>query len=149
MLRERRAIENLLARYAELIDAGDVDGYAEQFARGVVRTDRNPDGYVGADGVREMVRRFVTMYDGRPSTKHVVTNIVVEFEHETSAVARSSFTVYQCRPELPLQVVIAGRYTDRLARDDDGWYFVERRMTADLVGELRYHVPQLAAPPGR
>jgi hypothetical protein len=56
--------------------------------------------------------------------------------------------VYQARPELPLQVVIAGRYADRFARDDDGWYFVERRITADLVGDLRFHVPGLIAPAG-
>jgi 3-phenylpropionate/cinnamic acid dioxygenase small subunit len=143
MLRERRAIENLLARYAELIDAGDVDGYAAMFARGRIRTDRNPDGYVGLDGVRDMVRKFVTLYDGRPSTKHVVTNVHVEFEDEVVATARSSFTVYQFRPELPLQVVIAGRYVDRLGRDADGWYFLERRITADLVGDLRFHVPGL------
>src|SRR6478609_5640022 len=100
MLHERRAIENLLARYAELIDAGDVDGYAAMFARARIRTERNPDGYVGADGVRDMVRTFVTMYDGRPSTKHVVTNIHVEFDGDAVARARSSFTVYQWRPEL-------------------------------------------------
>ena len=149
MLPDRRALENLVARYAELIDAGDVEGYARLFARAVIRTDRNPDGYVGADGVAAMVRRFVTMYDGRPSTKHVVTNIAVDVaEDRTRATARSYFTVYQARPELPLQVVIAGRYFDTFARDDDGWYFTERRITADLVGDLRYHVPQLIEPAG-
>jgi hypothetical protein len=47
------------------------------------------------------------------------------------------------RPELPLQPIIAGRWHDRLERDDDGWHIVERVIYADLTGDLRFHIKGL------
>jgi hypothetical protein len=48
--------------------------------------------------------------------------------------------VLQARPELPLQVVIAGRYHDQLARTEDTWHFTDRMIYVDLVGDLRFHL---------
>jgi 3-phenylpropionate/cinnamic acid dioxygenase small subunit len=143
MLADLTAVRNLLATYAECIDDGDLDAMARLFEHAVMRTDRNPGGYVGEAAVREMQRRFITLYEGRPATKHVTTDIVVTFGSADSASARSSFSVYQCLPDFPLQIVIAGTYSDMLIRDGGGWRFAERRIHAELVGDLRYHVPAL------
>jgi 3-phenylpropionate/cinnamic acid dioxygenase small subunit len=146
MLADLTAVRNLIATYAERLDGGDLDGFAALFEGARLRTDGNPAGYDGAAAVREMVRTFVLLYDGRPSTKHVTTDIGVRFDDADNATVRSSFSVFQCRPELPLQVVIAGRYVDRVQRGDRGWQFIERTIHADLVGDLRFHVPRLTPP---
>ncbi len=41
---------------------------------------------------------------------------------------------------LPLQPILAGRYHDRFARDEDGWHFTERRFFIDLVGDVSHHM---------
>jgi hypothetical protein len=48
--------------------------------------------------------------DSRPCTRHVGTNLVVELRSVDRAVARSYFTVFQARPDFPLQPIIVGRY---------------------------------------
>jgi 3-phenylpropionate/cinnamic acid dioxygenase small subunit len=146
MLADLTGIRNLLATYAECMDNGDLDALAHLFEHAVMRTDRNPEGYVGETAVREMQRRFVTLYDGRPATKHVTTDIAVTFVDADRASARSSFSVFQCLPAFPLQVVIAGTYSDSLVRDGGGWRFAERLIHAELIGDLRYHVPGLMPP---
>ena len=61
-----------------------------------------------------MLRDNVIVYeDGTPRTKHV-TNIAIEVDAEAgTASARSYFTVLQALPDLPLQIIVSGRYLDR------------------------------------
>jgi hypothetical protein len=79
--------------------------------------------------------------DGTPRTKHVTTNVHLEVDEESgTAQARSYVTVLQSLPDLPLQTILAGRYRDRFERLGGRWRFVERRFTADLVGDLSKHL---------
>jgi 3-phenylpropionate/cinnamic acid dioxygenase small subunit len=130
---DEQAIANLLFRYARLMDAGDFEGVAELFARG---------SYFGArgDGITKMLAATVILHDGKMGTKHVTTNLEIEQSDENTAVVRSYFTVFQQLPTLPMQPVIAGRYTDQVAKDADGWYFVDRVAELDLIGDLSQHV---------
>jgi hypothetical protein len=81
------------------------------------------------------------MDDGTPATKHVTTNLIVD-EHPdgASASARSVFTVLQATPALPLQVILAGTYTDEFVRDERGWRFADRLVRMQLVGDLSEHL---------
>ena len=132
-------IQRLIFTYAERLDQGDLAGVAALFASATFRSDRRPEARTGSEEVLEMFRRTVALYDGRPSTKHVTTNVIVDLEGE-SASARSYFTVLQARPELPLQPIIAGRYHDRFRRRDGAWQFSDRLVIVDLVGDLRFHL---------
>ncbi|MET8873322.1 nuclear transport factor 2 family protein [Nocardia sp. NPDC004604] len=134
------AVTNLIAKYAELVDAGDFGGVGALFAHaafiGSGTTIR------GRAGVEEMLRSTVIRYeDGTPRTHHVTTNIAIEFDDEAnSATARSYVTVFQALPDLPLQPVAAGRYHDRFERIEGQWRFVERRVRIHLVGDLSHHL---------
>lgn len=135
-----RAIERLLYRYADLIDAGDFVGIGQLFARGQIVT---AGGAVrGAAEVQAMYERFTRRYpDGTPHTQHLMGNPVVEIDADRrNASARLRFTVFQAVEDFPLQPIIAGRYEDRFARDDGSWYFVERRMQPELMGDLSRHL---------
>ncbi len=141
MISDRDHIANLIYTYAERLDAGDLEGTARLFARATVRADGFSDVRRGTAEVLDLYRRSAMLYDGTPCTKHLTTNLIVEVDAEgRMASARSYFTVLQARPELPLQVIITGRYHDCFARDDDGWYFTDRLMFVDLMGDLRFHL---------
>jgi hypothetical protein len=135
------AIVALVHEYARRIDAGDLTGVAELFADATFRAARGPVRR-GAGELLATLRRLVILHDdGTPRTKHVVTNLTVEVDAVTgTAAARSYFTVLQATGTLPLQVVIAGRYEDRFARDATGWRFADRLVHMDLVGDVSRHI---------
>src|SRR5438067_4953277 len=135
------AITNLLYRYAELMDSGDLDSVAALFRFARVRTG---DGsVVDGDGLLALWRSNVKLHPcGTPRTKHVVTNPILDI-HETAGTARcrSYYTVLQAAPGLPLQVIAAGRYHDSFQRMDGEWRFAERDYSMlDLVGDVSQHL---------
>ena len=133
------AISGLVMAYAERIDAGDLDGVAALFAHATWRSPARTEPLRGAAEVRRAYDG-VMLYDGVPATRHVVTNLVVEIASPDRARARSYFTVFQARPDLPLQPIIAGRYHDTFARVDSCWRLTERVIFCDLVGDLSRHL---------
>lgn len=139
------AIRALIHRYAELLDLGDLDGVAELFSRSTWRAAGHDVVLTGANEARAAYNGVI-LYDGIPSTKHQMTNVTVEIAaDERTAHARTYFTVLQRRPDLPLQPIIAGRYHDKFAHDmfahdGRGWYFTDRLIFADLIGDLGKHM---------
>ena len=135
-------IQNLIYRYAELIDLGDFDALGNLLGGAEVGAGGSADSLTGHDAVVAMFTSSTRRYDdGTPRTKHVTTNLIVEVDEEAgAATCRSYFTVFQQVPDLALQPVIAGRYHDRFVRYDDSWRFAERRFYIDLVGDLSQHL---------
>ena len=141
MVSDSQAIATIIYSYAEFVDAGDFEGVAKLFEHASLRSDRRPKPRRGSAEVLQLFQSTVALYDGRPSTKHVTTNLVTDVDPDgATASARSYFTVLQARPELPLQVIIAGRYHDRFARRAGVWHFTERFILVDLLGDLRFHL---------
>src|SRR5688500_13686039 len=99
-----RAIENLLYRYAELIDAGDLAGIGELFAEGSILAPAGEQGFHGRDQVRGMYEAATRLYeDGTPRTQHNMSNVWIEVDEAAgSARARLCFTVVQQLPDFPL-----------------------------------------------
>ena len=135
-----RAIENLIASYAELVDDGDFAGVGMLLADATFIGATGP--VTGRDAIERMLRDSLIVYDdGTPRTKHVTTNIAIEIDEEAGrADSRSYFTALQALPELALQPIVSGRYQDRFARRDGQWCFVERRVRTDLVGDVSRHL---------
>ena len=136
------AITNLLYRYAELMDAGELKAAAALFERTRVRTG---DGAVveGSAPMLALWRAHVRIYPcGTPCTKHVISNPIVEVDEDAgTATCRSYYTVMQATPDLPLQAICAGRYHDAFVRVDGQWHFSERDYSLlDLVGDLSQHL---------
>lgn len=136
----RDEIENLLYVYAERIDAGDFAGVAEMFAYAEIRVAGSDAATRGRDDVLRLYESTTRLYEcGTPRTKHVVTNPIILVDGDR-ATARSCFTVMQQTPELPLQVIITGRYRDELERADGGWRFAAREMVLEQLGDLSRHL---------
>jgi 3-phenylpropionate/cinnamic acid dioxygenase small subunit len=144
-LDDATAIANLLYRYAELIDSGDLEGAAELFRRARVRARTSFEGEPHDIGHEELLahwRRVIRIYpSGTPLTRHLITNPIIETGPDGSARCRSYYTVLQSAEGFLLQPIAAGRYHDRFACDQDGWYFVERDYTLmDFRGDLSRHL---------
>lgn len=138
-----RAIEALLYRYADCMDAGDFAGVGVLFARGRILAPALDRSFAGAAEVQALYETSARLYeDGTPRTQHLTSNVRIELDAAGgTAQAWSRFTVFQAvEGLLPLQPVIAGRYEDRFARDAAGWHFTERRMRTELLGDLSRHL---------
>jgi hypothetical protein len=141
---DRLAAAELLARYAEAIDAGDFAGIGELLGDAVLEDGDGNEIVSGAAGIEALYVATTRRHsDGTPRTAHVITNVIVE------AVAgspdelemRSRFTVFQGTERLGLQPIVVGRYVDRVARDGDGaWRFVRRRMIPERWGDVAEHL---------
>ncbi len=142
-LSSQTQITNLLGRYAELIDTGDLAGAAHLFDHARVKMlGVGGDGTVDSAQLLETWHTFIVLYDdGTPRTKHVITNPIVEVDEEAgTATCRSYYTVFQQTDGFPLQPVIAGRYHDEFELVDGTWRWSFRDYSlVDLVGDMSRH----------
>ena len=134
-------IRNLLFTYAERMDAGDFAGLAELF-RNATMADHQ--GNVIADGYDAVLANYTNgtqLYDGKPNTRHLTNNPIIEVDESAgTATCRSTYVVFQQTPDLPLQPIITGRYEDRFVRHGVTWEWAERRFAVDGIGDLSHHL---------
>lgn len=142
-------IANLLYRYAEYMDTGDLAGAASLFQHARIRVGGSGEGIVDASVMLAFWKAAVVLYpDGTPRTKHVVTNPIIEVDEAAgTASCRSYYTVLQQTEDFPLQAIVAGRYRDRFEHVDGLWRYCFRDYTLiDLVGDLSHHLRRPIAP---
>lgn len=134
-----REIENLIVRYAELVDDGDFQGVGELLAHTTYRGSGEP--LVGGEAIEQWFRDTVIVYaDGTPRTQHVTTNVSISQDSADEARARSYVTVLQALPGSAPQIIAAGRYRDRFELVAGAWRFAERAVDIRLVGDLSNHL---------
>ncbi len=151
----RHAICNLLYRYAEAVDDGDMETLNELFRHAVLYAGSEDAPYPGSEGVEKMFGDFTKYYDrnekrvdfpkerGTPYTIHVISNPIIEVSADgKSARGRSRFVVFQAMSDFPMQPIIGGRYRDEFAEVDGEWRFVSRMYKTNLVGDISHHLPQ-------
>lgn len=135
----------LLYTYAELIDAGDFAGVGRLLGRASFGGPASGS-VSGADniaGLFALTTRRYPEHGNRPRTRHLVLNPIIDVDGEV-ATARSTFVVVQHVPDgpvtVPLQPIVVGRYADAFARDDSDWYFTERIVDVEMVGDVSAHL---------
>jgi 3-phenylpropionate/cinnamic acid dioxygenase small subunit len=147
-------IANLLYRYAECIDTGDLAGAAALFEHARIRVggpDTDQD-IIDAARLLEIWKSLIMLHaDGTPRTKHVTTNPIIEVDEDAgTASCRSYYTVLQQTDEFPLQTIVTGRYHDRFERIDGQWRFTYRDLTLiDMVGDVGHHLTYPITPTPR
>lgn len=135
-------ITNLLYRYAEYIDSGDLKSAASLFQHARIKT-RDDDAETDAAGVLAIWKNVVRIYPcGTPRTKHVITNPIVEIDEDSgTATCRSYYTVFQSTDKLSLQPIAAGRYHDEFECVDGKWRFSYRDYSLlDYIGDISQHL---------
>lgn len=132
--------------YCYAVDRGDLDGFANLFTNSSFEIIGDPGGPMhGSEAVRRMLDN-VTLYDGKPNTKHVMSNLQIDIDEPGhSAAAQCYITVFQAvPPDFPLQAIFMGHYTDRFDNADGQWRFSSRRISPDLIGDLSRHRADMA-----
>ena len=142
MSTDKLEITELLYRYAELIDAGDFDGVGRLLARSTFGGPTSGS-VSGADNIAKlfaMTTRRYPEHGNTPRTRHLVLNPVVELSGDGTAATRSTFCVMQDTETVSIQPIVVGRYYDAFARDDQGWYFTERKVDIQMIGVVSAHL---------
>jgi len=139
---EKRILK-IMCEYCDSIDRGDLDATAALFAEGAwgIKGDLAE----GAAAVRAVLAN-VTLYDGVPNTRHLMSNVQVEIDRDgAGASASCCITVMQCvAGDFPMQAIFIGTYHDRFKQQNQQWSFVERVIDPDLVGDMSRHRSDMA-----
>lgn len=138
-----RQIENLIYRYAEHIDNGELEKVADLFRNAVIFSAKHNSRQSGYEDVLSMYKLSCRLHEpsGTPLTKHLTTNVIIELDKDgEQASARSYYTVIQATDALPLQPIISGKYKDRFRKVNSYWEFSEREMIVDLIGNCSSHL---------
>jgi 3-phenylpropionate/cinnamic acid dioxygenase small subunit len=138
---DKLAITELLYRYAELIDAGDFDAVGQLLGRATFAGTRSAQ-TSGAEAIAKLFAMTTRRYPEQgntPRTRHLVLNPIVDVD-DRAATARSTFCVVQNTETVPLQPIVVGRYFDSFSCDDDGWYFTERQVDVQMIGDISAHL---------
>jgi 3-phenylpropionate/cinnamic acid dioxygenase small subunit len=135
-----RAIENLIARYAFLVDDGDFAGLGQLLDQCTFTLGPGP-AVMGGNAIAELAHRSLRTYeDGTPRTRHITTNILIEVDEAAGiATSRSYYTVLQSLPEFALQPIACGTYVDRFERRAQEWFFKERSVHMRFAGDTSHH----------
>jgi len=135
-------IRNLLAEYADLVDAGDLEGVGRLMAGASLHTLDGTEIARGAEAVTALYSGLVKLHeDGTPRTQHLVTNVHLTEQRDGTVQSLSVFVVLQATDGVPLQPVITGRYVDLFEpAGDGGWRFLRRAFGPSLTGNLTQHM---------
>ncbi|NBA97994.1 nuclear transport factor 2 family protein [Pseudomonas sp. R5(2019)] len=137
---------NLLYRYAERMDAGDLEGAAALFNHARLYV-QGREQCLDAAGILLFWKQHIIIYPcGTPRTKHIITNPIIDID-ETSgkATVRSNYTVLQATSEGPIQIIAAGRYHDEFEYVGQAWRFCFRDYSLlEMTGDLSSHLKNLA-----
>ena len=147
----RFVIEEIMFRYAELLDSGNLEDLSALFARGSIKPAVG-EPVKGAEEVFKLFAAAVKFYDAEenpvpyergqctPRTRHVTTNLIFEFDNAVmQATVRSVFTVYQSLAGRN-EIVAGGRYVDKFARTLQGWHIDEREIIIENAGDMSRHL---------
>jgi uncharacterized protein (TIGR02246 family) len=120
-------IRNLLAAYCQLLDDRRYVEFGQLFAPDGVWSLGGRDNHGPAE-VKAFMDQLLLNYPNRRSS-HMNTNVAIEVDGDT-ATSSSDYVMFTREGDGAWQVLAAGRYQDRLARQarDGSWRFVERTL---------------------
>ncbi|HLF77210.1 MAG TPA: nuclear transport factor 2 family protein [Dehalococcoidia bacterium] len=131
---DRLDVLELIARYAQCIDGGDLDGYVDNFLPGGVIEWAN-----GVANGREEIRSWVggLMATGRiggePAfTRHFVNLPYIYDGDGQRCSARTYVIIFTLDVSGKVTVPSVGSYTDTCVKTEHGWRFARRIIASDL-----------------
>ena len=124
------AILALYATYNRALDAGDAVGWAATFAQdGTFHHPARP--WKGRDELRQFVQERTARFGTNPviDQRHWNDAVTLEIDREQAKGTCDLLVAGVNRDDGSLEVVVRGRYEDRLQLQKDGWRFAERWLT--------------------
>ena len=133
-------IANLIGRYAELLNLGEIDELAALFRYGKITSEGIAGANEGSEAVAGMYRNSVHFGDKVPDTLLFTSNLQLAVDGD-SGFGKAYFAALHQTSD-GVETVIAGRYRDEFRRIESEWWFHHRHMIPDLVGDLSSHLTQ-------
>jgi len=121
-LLDLRAIEQLMVRYADRIDANDPDGAAACFAEDGIGN------YWGKfQGRKAIAARLSKILDRFSATSHHLSNVSIQLDGD-QATSMAYVYAFHRMADTNDPMHYWGRWVDRLVRLEEGWRFAEREV---------------------
>ena len=122
---DEEQIRQTLARYPQVHDDRNVEGYVALFAHDG-RFVSSPNEYVGRPAIKAFIADLYAKAANRQS-KHYFGNSVVDIQGDV-AHAVTDVVVYHSYDDGPWALAQVNRHIDRLVRQDGTWLFAEKRV---------------------
>jgi 3-phenylpropionate/cinnamic acid dioxygenase small subunit len=127
---DRDDIRQVLARYCHLLDGRKIDAWSELFTEDCALEIAGMRRFEGREGVLAFAAGLPAP-DGPSPSRHYIANELIEVDGD-HATAECYLLLLSVEPQLALSG--AGRYVDRLRRDDDQWRLEERIIHLERPG---------------
>jgi hypothetical protein len=137
---DRWEISALIARYAELLNLGQIEEIGELFRYGRVTSENSDLRFEGTEEVTAMYRNSVVFPKKLPDTLLFTTNLQISVEGDRATSKAYFLGMHQAGASI--EPVIAGRYHDEFRRVDGTWWFEHRHMIPDMVGDMSTHLTE-------
>ncbi len=122
---------NLIARYAEIVDAKDPDGFASIFAAEMLLTTPTRR----HEGISDVTDYFRGTFESDPTPRrHFISNTHVTADDAEHASARSYF-IYTATTAGE-SIIGWGKYTDRFERVDGELRFASKHIEVEFRGPV-------------
>jgi len=132
-LADKKAIYELMAHYADRIDANDPDGAAACFAEdgiGVYWQD-----YVGPKAIAERLTGILAHFH---ATSHHLSNLLIRLDGDTATAQSYVYAFHRVKAGMDKPMHVWGRWVDRLKKVDDEWKFAHREVVSvGSIGSVR------------
>ena len=122
------AIRNLVGQLAQFSDDGELDEYIELVTEDAVIESGNGERRGRPQILQVAKDRLESGMSGRGTSRHVVTNTIVEIDDDTTASARSYFLFIRDSATNPT-VQYVGRYHDEFRHADGTWRLARRQIS--------------------
>lgn len=130
-------VRTTLHQYCHTFDRADFVAFATLFEHGRWFMVTEP----GSPPVREWIAENVVLYDGRPLTRHEITNVVVTSGASPDEAAFHCYVaIWQHLPAAMPQLLAHARFSGTFRLVAGSWRWYEHVMHADYAGDLSHHI---------
>jgi uncharacterized protein (TIGR02246 family) len=141
-LADKQAIHDLMAHYADRIDANDPEGAAACFADdgvGVYWQD-----CIGPKAIAERLTGVLAHFH---ATSHHLSNVQIRLDGDTATAQSYVYAFHRVKADMERPMHVWGRWVDALKKVDGQWKFAHREVVSvGSIGSVR--VPDDLGHPG-
>ncbi len=128
VIEEKDAIRDLMTRYCLAIDAGRYEEWAQCFTEDGIFDSPILGTWQGWDALRSFTTKY-REWTGDAQSRHCVMNILIDIQGQTATA--ESYLLLTHAAQGKTELVISGRYEDRIEKVGDQWRFKERKVCPD------------------
>lgn len=128
LLEDKEEIRDLITRYCLSIDAGRYDEWVECFMADGVFDSPILGRWQGKTALRQFTEKY-RAWTGAAQPRHCVMNVLIHVDGNQAT--SECYLLMTHAAEGKTELIISGRYEDKLEKIDGKWLFKERKVCPD------------------